>query len=126
MLRSLLRLSPPPPTLHRCAPLLRRPLCTHAPPPPPPPSGYLAFAKAFPFTNNVIIATLKTSAADLVAQTVIERKPLTEVDWRRNAVFCLFGAVYLGGFQYWYQVRVHARRRSGDGARTRLGNGEGE
>lgn len=34
--------------------------------------------------NNLIIATLKTSAADLVAQCVIERKSLKEVDWKRN------------------------------------------
>lgn len=70
--------------------------------------SYLAFAKAYPFTNNVLIATVKTSAADLVAQCVIERKPVTQIDWQRNLVFCLFGAVYLGAFQYWYQV--HARR----------------
>jgi hypothetical protein len=72
----------------------------------PPGFSYLAFAKAYPFTNNVLIATIKTSAADLVAQCVIERKPVTQIDWQRNLVFCLFGAVYLGGFQYWYQVRA--------------------
>ena len=36
--------------------------------------------------NNLIIATVKTSAADLVAQCVIERKSITEVDWKRNLV----------------------------------------
>mmetsp|Transcript_10115 Transcript_10115/g.22754 ORF Transcript_10115/g.22754 Transcript_10115/m.22754 type:complete len:262 (+) Transcript_10115:76-861(+) len=71
--------------------------------------SYIAFAKAYPFTNNVIIATLKTSAADLVAQTVIEKKSLKEVDWQRNSVFCLFGACYLGGFQYFYQITVFKR-----------------
>lgn len=78
-----------------------------APTPTPPAAGfsYVGFAKAYPFANNVLIATCKTSAADLVAQCAIERKPLSEVDWRRNMVFCLFGAVYLGAFQYWYQVR---------------------
>ena len=34
--------------------------------------------------NNLIIATMKTSAADLVAQCVIEQKPVYEVDWKRN------------------------------------------
>ena len=29
---------------------------------------------------------MKTSAADLVAQCVIERKSITEVDWKRNLV----------------------------------------
>jgi len=71
--------------------------------------SYVRFAKTFPFTNNVIIATLKTSAADLVAQCAIERKPLAEVDWKRNLVFCLFGAAYLGAYQYWYQVNVFRR-----------------
>ena len=58
--------------------------------------------------NNLIIATLKTSAADLMSQMAIERKPLSEVDWQRNFVFCVFGFAYLGGFQYWYQARWHA------------------
>jgi len=89
-------------------------LCTPAAKPPAPPVvaeaaagfSYVAFAKANPFFNNVLIATLKTSAADLVAQCAIEGKPFSEIDWQRNMVFCLFGAVYLGGFQYWYQVRA--------------------
>lgn len=71
--------------------------------------SYVAFAKAYPVTNNLIIATLKTGAADLMAQTVIERKSFNEVDWQRNFVFCLFGAAYLGMFQYWYQVNVFKR-----------------
>ena len=37
-----------------------------------------------PPRNNLIIATMKTSAADLVAQCVIEQKPVSEVDWKRN------------------------------------------
>merc|ERR1712176_1293789 len=50
------------------------------------------------------IATTKTSAADLVVQTVAEGKSLSEVDWKRNGIFVVFGAVYLGGFQYWIMV----------------------
>jgi hypothetical protein len=71
--------------------------------------SYVTFAKTFPFANNVIIATFKTSAADLVAQCVIERKSFKDIDWNRNMVFCLFGAAYLGGFQYLYQVNVFKR-----------------
>eukprot|EP00437_Effrenium_voratum_P036079 CAMPEP_0181469912 /NCGR_PEP_ID=MMETSP1110-20121109/38271_1 /TAXON_ID=174948 /ORGANISM="Symbiodinium sp., Strain CCMP421" /LENGTH=175 /DNA_ID=CAMNT_0023594849 /DNA_START=158 /DNA_END=685 /DNA_ORIENTATION=+ len=56
---------------------------------------------------------MKTSAADLVAQCVIERKSLKEVDWKRNLVFCMFGAVYLGAFQYWYQVNIFTRMFKG-------------
>lgn len=99
----------------------RRQLCTKPPTPAPagasagsvpaPAAGwsYGAFAVANPKVNNLLIATLKTGAADLVAQCVIERKPLTEVDWQRNLVFCLFGTAYLGVFQYWYQVNVFCR-----------------
>jgi len=65
--------------------------------------------QAYPVANNLIIATLKTSAADLMSQMAIERKPLSEVDWQRNFVFCVFGCVYLGAFQYWYQVNIFKR-----------------
>ena len=59
--------------------------------------------------NNVAIATLKTVAADLIAQIGIEKKSLSEVDWKRTFVFMLFGAIYLGGFQYFYQINVFQR-----------------
>jgi hypothetical protein len=52
---------------------------------------------------------VKTSAADLVTQVVIEKKSFSEIDWKRNSVFCIFGFAYLGGFQYWYQVNVFKR-----------------
>ena len=68
--------------------------------------SYGAFAKQFPFANNLMIATLKTAAADLLAQTVIAQTPVTEIDLQRSLLFCLFGAIYLGAFQYAYQVQV--------------------
>ena len=68
--------------------------------------SYGEFAKAYPFANNVMIATAKTAAADLLAQTVIAQTPLMEIDLERSFLFCLFGAVYLGGFQYLYQVQI--------------------
>lgn len=68
--------------------------------------SYGDFAKKYPFANNVAIATTKTAAADLMAQVVIAQTPLSEVDWARNLLFCAFGAIYLGGFQYLYQVQV--------------------
>lgn len=71
--------------------------------------SYVAWARANPLANNLLIATAKTSAADLVTQIVVERKSWAEVDWKRNTVFCMFGFVYLGGFQYWYQVNVFTR-----------------
>ena len=61
-----------------------------------------SWAKENPFLFQLGVATVKTSAADLVAQMVAERKSLKEVDWKRNAIFVVFGFAYLGGFQYWY------------------------
>ncbi|GHP06068.1 hypothetical protein PPROV_000481500 [Pycnococcus provasolii] len=69
----------------------------------------LSFAQRYPFATNIIIATFKTSAADLIAQCVVEQKSITEVDWKRNMVFVVFGATYLGGVQYWIQVNMYKR-----------------
>lgn len=70
---------------------------------------YVQFAKSYPFVNNLIIATAKTAAADLLAQTVIGGTPLLEIDLQRSLLFCLFGASYLGAFQYMYQVNFFKR-----------------
>ena len=51
--------------------------------------SYIGFAKAYPKTNNVIIATLKTGAADFVAQTVIEGKPVDKVRTRSACFPCV-------------------------------------
>ena len=71
--------------------------------------SYADFAQTYPFANNLAIATTKTAAADLLAQVVIAQTPLDAVDWQRSLLFCLFGAIYLGGFQYLYQVQVFKR-----------------
>jgi len=68
--------------------------------------SYGKFAKQYPFANNIGIATMKTAAADLLAQTVIAGTPLDSIDWDRSLLFCAFGALYLGGFQYLYQVQI--------------------
>ena len=68
-----------------------------------------AFPKAQPFVFNLGVAAAKTSAADLLTQTVVEKKGPSEIDWKRNASFCLFGFGYLGGFQYWLQVTMFRR-----------------
>ena len=34
----------------------------------------------------------------------VEGRGFWEIDWKRNVVFLVFGAAYLGGFQYWIQV----------------------
>jgi hypothetical protein len=68
--------------------------------------SYVSFARNYPFANNIMIATTKTAAADLLAQTVIAQIPLNEIDLQRSLLFCLFGALYLGAFQYLYQVQI--------------------
>jgi len=57
-----------------------------------------------PFAFQVGIATVKTSAADLMTQTVAEKKSFDEVDWRRNMIFVVFGSLYLGCFQWWIMM----------------------
>jgi len=71
--------------------------------------SYGEFAQTYPFANNVCIATAKTAAADLIAQAVIAQTPIDALDWSRVALFATFGALYLGGFQYLYQVQVFKR-----------------
>lgn len=59
-----------------------------------------------PFANNIAIATTKTGLADLIAQVVIAQTPVAEIDYERSLLFCGFGAIYLGGFQFLYQVNI--------------------
>ena len=60
---------------------------------------YNEVAKAHPLSTGVLTTGFKTSAADVFAQKVVERKD--DFDWTRHAVFCTFGFAYLGAFQYW-------------------------
>eukprot|EP00667_Euglena_gracilis_P019658 EG_transcript_21116 len=62
--------------------------------------------RTYPLAFTLTLATVQTSVADLMTQTLIERHP---VDWRRHLVFVSFGALYLGGFQYWLQVTMFRR-----------------
>jgi hypothetical protein len=67
---------------------------------------YKEFAKTYPNVNNIAIATIKTGSADLLAQVAIAHTPVANIDWDRSLLFCTFGALYSGGFQYWYQVKI--------------------
>jgi hypothetical protein len=69
--------------------------------------GIMSFPKENPFTFQMIVATGKTMAADLMVQTVAEGKTLDEVDWKRNGIFVVFGFFYLGGFQWWLMVNKY-------------------
>eukprot|EP00512_Aurantiochytrium_limacinum_P001390 CAMPEP_0171490102 /NCGR_PEP_ID=MMETSP0958-20121227/3121_1 /TAXON_ID=87120 /ORGANISM="Aurantiochytrium limacinum, Strain ATCCMYA-1381" /LENGTH=260 /DNA_ID=CAMNT_0012023379 /DNA_START=605 /DNA_END=1387 /DNA_ORIENTATION=- len=66
--------------------------------------GILAFIQANPFKAQVTIATFKTSAADLIVQTRVEKND--HIDWRRNMLFVLFGTTYLGICQWFIYVRL--------------------
>lgn len=61
--------------------------------------SYNEVAQRYPFETGVVTTVVKTSAADLFAQKVIEGRD--QVDWKRHSVFVTFGFFYLGGFQYY-------------------------
>lgn len=63
------------------------------------------FPKRKPFATNLIVATVKTSAADLVVQGG-EGKDFKDLDWKRNGVFTVFGFAYLGVCQWFIYVTV--------------------
>ena len=69
----------------------------------------LAWCESNPVTLGVGVATWKTQAADLLTQTALEGKSLAEVDWRRNALFAVFGFAYMGCFQYYLYVTLFSR-----------------
>lgn len=63
-----------------------------------------SFAERNPFVFQLGVATAKTSAADIMVQVVVDKKKWNEIDYKRNAIFVVFGFAYLGGFQYWLMV----------------------
>ena len=79
--------------------------------PPPPPSSPSAssFAERNPFLFQLGVATTKTSAADIMVQVVVDGRDLEDIDYKRNAIFVVFGFAYLGGFQYWLMVTQYTR-----------------
>ena len=73
-------------------------------------NAYIQFSKENPLVNSVAIASCKTAAADVLAQTFLGggggTTPWTEWDVPRTALFFVFGGLYSGAFQYYYQVNV--------------------
>eukprot|EP00729_Bicosta_minor_P007519 gene7519-31562_t len=63
----------------------------------------------YPFISQVLIATVKTSAADVIVQMVVERKEFGEIDWRRNLLFATFGCLYLGGAGHFFYITAFGR-----------------
>ena len=68
-----------------------------------------AFAPRHPFAVGVGISAVKTSIADGIAQFGIEGRDVSEFDARRNMIFCLWGAGYLGGVQYFIYNTLFTR-----------------
>jgi hypothetical protein len=52
---------------------------------------------------------VKTAGADVLAQCHLEGKHLADIDRRRTLVFFTWGAVYLGGVQYFIYVHLFSR-----------------
>lgn len=72
-------------------------------------SGFLNFAKENPQTFQIGVAIVKTSAADLMAQVVVEKKEFSDISWKRNMIFVIFGGAYLGAFQGWLMINCYGR-----------------
>lgn len=66
----------------------------------------MTFPKRRPYATNIIVATVKTSIADVLVQGM-EGKD--EIDWKRNAVFTAFGCFYLGAVQWFIYVTMFSR-----------------
>lgn len=64
------------------------------------------FPKRRPFITNIVVATVKTSLADIVVQKSEGRK---DIDWGRNGVFTAFGFAYLGIAQWFIYVTIFTR-----------------
>ncbi|KAL3806540.1 hypothetical protein ACHAXA_006593 [Cyclostephanos tholiformis] len=68
-----------------------------------------SFAERNPFLFQLGVATTKTSAADIMVQVVVDRRNFDDIDYKRNAIFVVFGFAYLGGFQYWLMVNQFSK-----------------
>jgi hypothetical protein len=67
--------------------------------------AYVRWAKRAPFVSQVIVATGKTIAADVLVQTVVENRTLHEINMQRVGIFAGFGFLYLGVVQYGLYVK---------------------
>eukprot|EP00892_Ulva_mutabilis_P003305 jgi/Ulvmu1/1346/UM011_0074.1 len=68
--------------------------------------AYASAAARRPFVVGVLTTGIKTSAADMFAQMVMEGREWNDIDWTRHTAFCIFGFAYLGGFQYLFYTKV--------------------
>ncbi|KAG2452896.1 hypothetical protein HYH02_002240 [Chlamydomonas schloesseri] len=70
-------------------------------------TAYNNVAVKAPMLTGVVTTVVKTSAADLFAQKVVEGRD--EVDWRRHSMFVMFGFGYLGCWQYYLYNNLFVR-----------------
>lgn len=62
-----------------------------------------------PVVFGCVFSCTKTSTADVLCQTQVEGRPWAQVDWRRTAIFSLWGFGYLGGVQYFLYAYAFPR-----------------
>ena len=72
-------------------------------------AAYDEFGRRHKFANNLLIASCKGVAADLVAQCVVSHVPVDAIDWQRTSLFFAFNFAYSGLFLYAYQVAIFRR-----------------
>ena len=62
-----------------------------------------------PFLTQLAVSTVKTTAADILVQTVAEKKSWKDIDWRRTTIFAGFGFAYLGCFQWYLLINKYSK-----------------
>lgn len=67
------------------------------------------FPKENPFVFQLLLATCRSAGADFMTQVVAQGTPFSEVDWRQNLIFVVFGFAYLGCFQWFLMIDVYAK-----------------
>eukprot|EP00635_Sarcinochrysidales_sp_CCMP3193_P008408 CAMPEP_0118905622 /NCGR_PEP_ID=MMETSP1166-20130328/9541_1 /TAXON_ID=1104430 /ORGANISM="Chrysoreinhardia sp, Strain CCMP3193" /LENGTH=221 /DNA_ID=CAMNT_0006844893 /DNA_START=1 /DNA_END=666 /DNA_ORIENTATION=- len=70
---------------------------------------YGEWSASRPWTSAFVTCFVKGSIADLMAQTVIEGKPLKDVDCYRNGLFAFYGGWYCGWAQHFIYNVVYTR-----------------
>ena len=67
--------------------------------------AYAGWAARSPFMSQVVVATGKTVAADVLVQTTVEKRSLRDLNGSRICIFAGFGFLYLGVIQYGLYVK---------------------
>lgn len=67
----------------------------------------VSYPVQYPLRFGVVVSCGKTGFADYIAQMKVEQR--SQLDYRRSAVFLAWGALYLGGVQYFIYVHLFSR-----------------